>query len=222
MPLVLAPLVAVALGALFAFSLGAPERAADLHHARRVVLVFSALSFAPVPGYFAWSAPSWSAAYLWDGERFPSAIALAIVLASAASVVGAFELTERALADGRARVALGAAFAVVAAAILLVALLGDRLWQVGSYAEVAGGFAVPSLTSSATGLAVVGMNGLLGLATWITLLSLRPGREPSRAERRPALRLARAPLGASREPEARGLEPSRRKPRPTSPTRSRR
>ena len=69
MPLVIAPLVALALGALFGFGLGLPDRAADLHFGRRSVALFACLAFAPVPAYFAWSVPSWSVAYLWNGER---------------------------------------------------------------------------------------------------------------------------------------------------------
>lgn len=220
MPLVLAPFAAIALGVLFGFGLGVPERAADLHFGRRVVLLFAGLSFAPVVGYFAWSVPSWSVAYLYDGDRLPSALSLAAVIASCALLFGAFEATVAALSDGLQRRALVGGFAPVVVGLALLAAWGDRLWLVGSHAEVRGGFSVPTLSSTATGVAVVGMNVLLGIAASVALSALRTPHVAPAPKRRPNLVVR----GASRGGEPRGLEPTRKpsKHRPKDPTRSRR
>ncbi len=192
MPLLIAPLVALALGVLFGFGLGLPERAADLDYGRRSVALFALLTLAPTVGYFAWSAPSWSVAYLWNGERIASALLMTAVLVVAALVVAGFELAQRAITDGHPRRALAGGFAASIGVVLVLAALAGRFWQVGSYAEVSEGFPVANLATSPTGLGVLGMNALLAGGAWLTLVALR-----SRGERlaRPARTtgLARAP-----------------------------
>jgi hypothetical protein len=180
-----------------------------------VVLLFAVLSFAPVTGYFAWEAPSWALGYVVDGDRFPSAVSLAVVLASAGLLVGAFELTIRALAEGRQRLALGWGFGTAALTLAVLAALGSRLFVVGSYAEVTGGFSVASLPSTPLGVAVLGMDVFLGLATFVTLAGLRaPLARTGTARRLPTVTLR----GAAKSGEARPLEPARA--RRTGPRRS--
>ena len=210
MPLVIAPLVALALGALFGFGLGLPDRAADLHFGRRSVALFACLAFAPVPAYFAWSVPSWSVAYLWNGERIPSAIVMAAVIASAALVLAGFELVQHAIAEGHARRALAGGFAAAIAAIVILAALASRLWQVGSFAEVSEGFPVLTLVRSMTGLGVLGMNALLMAATWITLQTLRrPSSAPIPPVRQSALQKGGHPGSQDRTEARLSSRPSR-------------
>ena len=206
MPLVVAPLVAFALGALLGFALGLPERGADLRFGRAVAAWFAVLGFAPVPAYFAWSVPSWSFAYFVNGDHVPSAVSLAAVALAAAFVVVGFEVAQRAIADERPRAALGAGFASAALAMLLVAMLARRLWLVGSYAEVTGGFAVPSLATTSTGIAVLGLDGLLGLALWTALSALR-APSSARAKPPPAMPLG---IGTS-APAPKALSPRARR-----------
>lgn len=184
MPLVIAPMVAFALGVLFAFALGEGPSSSRLAFARRSVGLFAVFVFAPAAAYPVWALPDWSMAYAVDGSSLPSALGLLAVVASAALVRGGFELARRAIGEGKQRQGLALGFGAALVATVVLSAVGSRFGKLGTWAEFHGGFPMATLLSSIRGGAVAAEAALLAIGAWLTATALRGGL-PSRGETRP-------------------------------------
>jgi len=158
-PAYLAPFVGFSIGVLFSWAAGEElTRASGPLGSTRslmIVVLFAFLIFGPMAGYFLAYATDWSLAYLVDGRHVPSALMLVGVLLDVAVVllgfaVGAGQVRQRRLG---ALGALGGVPLLVAA--LVGAGLGKRLWQYGTYAQVARGGGAAPLPGSPVGYAVL-------------------------------------------------------------------
>ncbi len=157
----LAPLLGLALGALFA--LFASDELARTHgpptgtRAAAVVTLFSLLVFGPFAGYFVVQATDWSLAYLVDSRQVPSALLLLLVLLDVATVPLGFVLASSA-ARGRQPVAvLPLVLVPMALGVVVAGLLAHRLSSLGSTVEVRrglprGAFAGSSLAQATSWL----------------------------------------------------------------------
>lgn len=174
MPALVAPLVGLALGALFA--LFGSEDLARTHgpptstRSAAVVMLFALLLFGPFAGYFVVQATDWSLAYVVDARHVPSALLLLLVLFDVATVPIGFVLASNA-ARGRQPIAV-LPFVLVPLAIGVVAssLMVPRLALLGSYTEIHRGlpkasFAGSSLAQATTWLWVCLAAGVVWTAT---------------------------------------------------------
>lgn len=180
MPVPLAPFIAFAIGVLLAWRARAEtnqEESAWNPHMLAVAL-YAALVFAPAAGYFAAFATDWSFAYFVDGRLVPSALSLALVLLSAAAVVGGFVASRRALerhAPGELAWLAGGPLAIVLVAVVAV---HDRLGVDATYDRFVSNFGREPLFTSRLGLAVLWMNGIVAAGAVLTARWLAPSRLP--------------------------------------------
>lgn len=159
MPLPLAALVALALGASFAW-LARAELALDdvplvSSRAFNVVLGFAVLLWAPAVGYFAAFHGDWAYLYLVPWRHVPSAADLAAVLACGALVPAGFALAAPFARRRRLPfvLALVVVPAVLAAALAIV--FQRRLGVSASYAQFQGNFGTVPITQASLGRAVL-------------------------------------------------------------------
>jgi hypothetical protein len=139
-----------------------------------IVSLFAALVFAPVATYFVAFHPDWSYAYFFRREQIPSAIDLALVILSGASVILGFALAVRFLHRPRWLALLPIAPACIVIALAIAT--ARRLAWSGTYAQFHGDFGLEPIGASALarGLVVGWIAIALGLM-W-TVRELR--REP--------------------------------------------
>jgi hypothetical protein len=182
MPVAVAPLVGIALGALFAWAGieelsrvggGAPSRSLV------VAALFGAFVFAPACGYFQAFFPDWSYAYWLDSQARPVVIDLSLVILDAVSVPLGLALFAKSAASRRtATLARGVAIPSFVAGLSLLAML-PRLRIFGTYAEFHGDFGTEPLTGSPVGYALIWMIGIVAATAAWTLRVLRSLSEPS-------------------------------------------
>jgi hypothetical protein len=182
MPVAVAPLIGIALGALFAWA-GTEElsRVGGSITSRSLVVaaLFGLLVYAPACGYFEAFFPDWSYAYWLDAQKRPVVLDLALVLADGLSVPFGLALFARSAAARRtAAVARGIAVPSLVAGLALIAML-PRLRIFGTYAEFHGDFGTEPLTGSPAGYALIWMVGIVSVAAAWTLRVLRRLAEPS-------------------------------------------
>lgn len=159
MPLPLAALIAVSLGALFAHAARADlaQNDAPLLSTRgfAVATAFAAFVYAPALAYFAAFHGDWAYMYLVPWRRVPSAIDLSVVLSCAALVPGGF-LVAAPLARARRREAVLALIGAPAGvAALLAVVLEHRLGTSATFAQFASDFDTRPVAQAALGRAML-------------------------------------------------------------------
>lgn len=183
MPLVLAPLIAFALGALAAAALP-NERAADELLARKIVWLTIGLSVAPNVAYFLCTSPDWSVGYLFRASRVPSAILLVVACGASSVMAAGFELARRLATSGGARRIVAVAGGSLSVALVLGAAFAQRLWYVGTTGAFRDGDRSPTLASSWQGLALVVIDALTIAGLVIALGGPVAPRDAARPSRR--------------------------------------
>lgn len=199
MPLFLAPLVAFAVGTLLALGPRRPLAAREERFATLAGGAFAALCLFPVVAWAAATEPSWSLAYLTDGDRIPPVLVLALAaLSSGLSVLGLRTGLALVQAPLERRVALSAA-PLLAAAVAL-AVHADRLSVVGSHLAFvrASERALQPFLSSRFGAVVLGHDLLLALGGALTYRALSSLGEAPLEE--PKARFGRPRLGQPNRP----------------------
>jgi hypothetical protein len=167
-PLPIAIFVAVALGAALAWAatseLSRDEGPIVASRPFAVVLALAGFVYVPAVGYFATFHGDWSYVYVFPWRRVPSAIDLALVLASGAvmvaSFLGAVPLVRRRKLAGLA--ALVVVPAMLAMGVVLAA--GRRLAVSATYAQYHGEFGTEPIAASALGRSVLLMGIVLVVA----------------------------------------------------------
>ena len=159
MPLPLAALVALALGALFAHAARAELAQSDAplasHASFAVAAAFGAFVYLPALAYFAAFHGDWAYMYFVPWRRVPSAIDLAVVLACAALVPAGF-LAAAPLARARRREAVIAMIAIPAAVAVALALVFEhRLGTSATFAQFTNDFDTHPIAATALGRAVL-------------------------------------------------------------------
>jgi hypothetical protein len=178
MPAPLAPLIGFVLGVVFAWW-GADELArsqngsAVFSRSIVVVILFAALVFTPISGYFLAFETDWSFAYWADSRQIPSALQLTLVLLNMASVPLGFIA---AASPARKRrlgtlLALGLPPILIVLAFLLRA--AGRLSVHASYAQFHGDFGIRPIAGSSLGHALLWMDTMLALGIVWTNRELR-------------------------------------------------
>jgi len=185
MPLPLAALVAVAVGALFAHAARAELAQSDAPilstRAFAVAAAFAAFVYLPAVAYFAAFHGDWAYMYFVPWRRVPSAIDLAVVLACAALVPGAL-FAAAPLARARRREAVLALIGVPAAtAALLAVVLERRLGTSATFAQFANDFDTHPVAQSALGRAMLVAIAVCAMAALQGVRLLHAPSSPTRA-----------------------------------------
>jgi len=177
-PFLLAPFIAIALGAVLALAHPA-DRVADDRRARRIGWLFAALSFAPNVAYFVCLYPDWSVAHLGRAARVPSALLLVAAIAAAALLPLAQGVAMSWVRAGEARKAMlliaGGAFG----ALVVAAALATRFWVVTSFKEYESGATPGTLASTTLWLELLIFDAI-SAAGAIACLPAAPGPRPLR------------------------------------------
>lgn len=159
MPAYIVPFVGFSIGVLFSWAAGEElTRAAGALGSTRslaVVVLFSFLVFGPMSGYFLAYATDWSLAYLFDGRHLPSALILIAVLLNVAAVPVGFAAGAAQVRQRRLMALLPMGAVPMAAAAIVVGVLGRRLALYGTYAQVHRGGSADPLPGSPVGYAVL-------------------------------------------------------------------
>jgi hypothetical protein len=182
MPVAVAPLFGIALGALFAWA-GMEELArvggSVSSRSLAVAALFGALVYAPACGFFEAYFPDWSYAYWLDARERPAALDLALVVIDALSVPFGLAAFARSAASRRtAALARGVAIPSFLGGLALISMF-PRLRIFGTYAEFHGDFGTEPLTGSPVGYALIWMLAIVATAATWTLQILRRLSEPS-------------------------------------------
>jgi hypothetical protein len=178
MPIPLAPLLGLALGAALAWVAG-PELARDdgplvLSRPFAVVAGFAFLVWLPAVGYFLACHADWSYLYLVPSRRVPAAADMALALLAAAAVMGGFRLAVPAVR--RRRPGLVVALIVVPAAVSAVTcvLAGRRLAVSGTFVQFHGDFGTEPIVASTLGRGVLFMGAVVAVGVaWVVRSLLR-------------------------------------------------
>ncbi|WP_394837633.1 hypothetical protein LVJ94_12060 [Pendulispora rubella] len=190
MPILFAPLIAIALGAFFAWlargELARHEASAVASRGFGVVALFAIFVYAPIVGYFAAFHADWAYLYWIRPRAMASAIDLALVLASGGTVLLGF------LAAARwARIERLGPVAIIGAVPVAVVLSLAMVWQrrlstSATFAHFHGDFGTEPITSSVLGRGVLLMD-VLGLAgiVWCGLQMRSMSRRRSHASAGP-------------------------------------
>jgi hypothetical protein len=176
MPIALAPLVGLALGAGLA-RLAAPELSREdgtiaSSRSFAIVAAFAGLVWLPAVAYFLAFHGDWSYLYLVPWRRVPSAVDLGLVLAATLAVLAGFAAA--AIPLRRRRPGAAWALMVAPAALALGGLVAaaPRLAVSGTYAQFHGGFGTESIAASVLGKSVALMGLVLALGIGWTAYSL--------------------------------------------------
>ncbi|MGH7282589.1 MAG: hypothetical protein ACRELY_13770 [Polyangiaceae bacterium] len=179
MPLPFAPLLAVGLGALFAW-LARGELARDdgpLVAARSfaIVAAFAGFVFTPAVGYFVAFHGDWAYLYFVPWRAIPSAVDLAFVLLAGGCVPLGFAIASRAARSQKFGGVATIGGVPVGAGTIFLLVMQHRLATSATYAEFHGGFGTESVVASALGRGILwmGFSLLLGVA-WCAY-SIRDG-----------------------------------------------
>ena len=172
MPLLIAPLLGLLLGLVFARAardeLAFSERGPLSSPSIIVVAAYGLLVHAPITGYFLTYAPDWSYAYLVDSQKLPAAMEIAGTLVAAGSPLLAFAVAAPSTVRRRSPVLFRAAVVLVVMIIVLSAVLGPRWATEATYTQYYGDFGTRSVAGSDLGYALLWMNGVIVLAVlWV-------------------------------------------------------
>ncbi|CAN5338186.1 hypothetical protein BH09MYX1_BH09MYX1_14600 [soil metagenome] len=159
MPLPLAALVALALGASFAW-IARTELAQEdgpLVSSRpfAIVLAFALFVYTPLLAYFTAFHGDWSYLYLVSWRKVPSAVDLAAVLGCGALISTGFTLAAPFARGRHLTITLTMIGLPLAAASALALLWQHRLGVSASYAQFQGHFGVVAISQAALGRAVL-------------------------------------------------------------------
>ncbi len=184
MPLPIAVLVALSLGAAFAWI----ARAEVAHHDGsvvtsrpfRIAVAYAALVYAPAIGYFTTFHGDWVYLYFVPWRRVPSAVDLALVLACAAAVPAGFALGAPLARGGRSGGMLAAVGVPAALAALIAAILQRRLSTSATYAQFQGDFGTQPIVQASLGRAVLVALAVSALAVAWCVRLLRPAQRSRR------------------------------------------
>jgi hypothetical protein len=165
MPIPLAPLLGLSLGAGFAW-VAAPELSQDdgpvvASRPFAVVLAFAVLVWLPVVGYFVAFHGDWAYLYLVPWQRVPSAIDLGLVLLAGAALVGGFCAGVPRVRKRRFGLVWAFVVAPAAAAAGALAVAARRLAVSGTYAQFHGEFGTEPIVASTLGKGVLLMGVVL-------------------------------------------------------------
>jgi hypothetical protein len=183
-PIPFAPLVGFVLGVVLAWvareDFAHDEGPLIASRPVAVATAFAILVYAPIVGYFVTFHGDWAYLYVWAWNRIPSAVDLALVLLSGASIPAGLMASSYAARTKKlgTLVWFGAAPTVFAAG--LFAWSARRLSVSATYAQFHGDFGTEPIASSALGRGVLWMAivGALGI-TW-TIRSLDGGGDSRR------------------------------------------
>jgi hypothetical protein len=178
MPIPLAPLVGLALGAALAWVAG-PELARDdgpviASRPFAVVAAFALLVWLPAVGYFLACHADWSYLYVVPSRRVPAAVDMALALLAAGAVVAGFRLAAPAVR--RRRPGPAVALVVVPGALAAVACVvaGHRLAVSGTFAQFHGDFGTEPIVASTLGKGVLFMGAVVAVGVaWVVRALLR-------------------------------------------------
>ncbi len=181
MPIPFAPFVGFALGVVMSWvareAFARDEGPLIISRPVAIVTAFAALVYAPIAGYFVTFHGDWAYLYVWPWSRIPSAVDLALVLLSGASIPAGTMASAHAARAKKlgAMVWFGGPPTVLVAG--LFAWSARRLAVSATYAQFRGDFGTEPIASSALGRGVLWMAivGALGIA-W-TIRSLDRGAD---------------------------------------------
>jgi hypothetical protein len=189
MPLPFAPLIGLALGAVFAWvaaqELSRTEGPIIASRSFAIVAAFALLVWVPVLGYFVAFHGDWSYLYLVSWRRVPSAIDLGLVLAAALAVVAGFAVSVEPIRKRRFAPVVGVIVAPGTLVIAGLTLAARRLAVSGTYAQFHGDFGTEPIGSSPLGKGVLFMGAVLVAAVaWTALSLVRTGARTGGADPR--------------------------------------
>ena len=176
MPIPCAPVLALALGAAFAWIAGPDlanhEGPITTSRPFAIVAAFAALVWLPVVGYFVAFHGDWSYLYVVPWRRVPSAIDLVLALAASAAVPGAFWLAALPVRKRRVGPIVAMIVAPAAVAVVGVTVAAHRLAVSATYAQFHGDFGTEAIGASSLGKGVLLMGAVLALAVAWTVRCL--------------------------------------------------
>lgn len=219
MPIFVVPLLALALGgagALLVEGAGAERRKYTVmrERAARIVGLVALLILAPNAAYFFCRWPDWSVAYLFQASRLPSAVTLLVAFVAASLAGVGFRVGLALVRDERRRTLVVSIGALMGAAVLVVALLGSRLWLTGTFDDYKHPEEMKTLSGSWLGLAVVTIDALTVVGVWLGLAApvSRPRAPRDRAPRETPRAASPSPFGrgGAAMPKLRGSDLGRR------------
>jgi hypothetical protein len=166
-PVLLAPLVGIALGALYAWfarsELARLEGPTIASRSFALIAAFAVLVYTPIAGYFVAFHGDWAYLYLVSVRQLASAVDLALVLLSGASIpLGFLGVARWARTERIGPVAIIGSVPA-AAALVLAVVFQKRLATSATFSHFHGDFGTEPITSSQLGRGVLFM-GLMGLA----------------------------------------------------------
>src|SRR5512145_1494593 len=149
MPVLIAPLVGLLLGVLFAWmareDLARSERGPFASAALVLAIGFGFLVHGPAVGYFLAYAPDWSLAYLLDSQRVPTIVDMLALLLSAASPTIGYLLSVSAASRREGAVLLRWSMPLLACVAIATFVLLPRLGTEANYAQYSGSFGTRSV-----------------------------------------------------------------------------
>jgi hypothetical protein len=170
-PILLAPFVALILGAVHGFATMASQ-GADAgprgwwqgNGPRARLALFGLLTFLPIHAFFLMRYGDWSYAYLGPSSRVPSALELLLLVFVTGLLLVGHELLVRARATQRGPLLRGICGAGLGVMLLLVVVLGRRWGTLGTYAQYKGAFGLRPAFPSGFGIVVLSAWTFAGVA----------------------------------------------------------
>jgi hypothetical protein len=182
MPIPLAPLIGLALGAGMAWVAG-PELARDdgpipLSRPFLLVAAFAMLVWLPAVGYFLACHADWSYLYMVPSQHVPAAVDMALGLLAAASVAGGFRLAAPAVRRRRAGPVVALVLVPAAVSAVTCVLAAGRLAVSGTFAQFHGDFGTEPIAASTLGKGVLFMGAVVAVGVvWVVRALLRSAAE---------------------------------------------
>jgi hypothetical protein len=182
MPIPLAPLIGLALGAGLAWVAG-PELARDdgpisLSRPFLVVAAFALLVWLPAVGYFLACHADWSYLYVVPSQHVPAAVDMALALLAAAAVAGGFRLAAPAVRRRRPGPVVALVIVPGAVSAITCVLAARRLAVSGTFAQFHGDFGTEPIVASTLGKGVLFMGAVVAVGVaWVVRALLRLAAE---------------------------------------------
>jgi len=178
-PLLVGPLLGLALGSALAFVCRAEALREDeaAFRARAIVAaLFAALVYAPACAYFVVFAGDWALFYLVDSASVPSAVELCVVVADAALVVAGFVAGHRAARLRRERALAALVLAPLAVVAAMLATFQGRLRVEGTFHQITSRFGTQPVAGGPLGWAILWMGAMIvaGFVIAARVLTERP------------------------------------------------
>ena len=151
MPALSLPMLGLSLGAAFSWLAGDEiARVGSVAGTRSlwVVAMFGMAVFGPAAAYLLAFSPDWAFAYLYDSQRIPTVITIALAMLCAASPAGGFAFAAGAAATRRPGVVLRRAVVPGALALMACLALLRRVRVYATFAQYHGDFGTESVAGS--------------------------------------------------------------------------